>query len=69
MKELFRTHDPVLLSWATALLKDARIESVIFDEHAGIIQGSIGAIEKRLMVVEEDYTAAKRLIDTHANNN
>lgn len=62
MKELLRTHDPVLLSWVTAYLKDAGIETMLFDEHTGILQGSITAIEKRLMVADDNFEMAKTLL-------
>lgn len=62
MKELFRTNDPVLLSFATALLADERIEAVILDGHTSILEGSIGAIQRRLMVRDEDLALARRLL-------
>ncbi|GEO38718.1 hypothetical protein GGE65_002640 [Skermanella aerolata] len=62
MKELLRTVDPVLLSWLTALLADAGIEAVVLDTYTSILEGSIGAIPRRLMVVEEDYDAARRIL-------
>ena len=62
MKELLRTVDPVLFSWLTALLADAGIEAVVLDTYTSILEGSIGAIPRRLMVVEEDYTAARRIL-------
>lgn len=62
MKELLRTTDPVLLSWLTVLLADAGIEAVVLDTHTSIIEGSIGAIPRRLMVVDEDYAPARALL-------
>jgi hypothetical protein len=62
MRELLRTNDVVRLSWLRALLADAGIESEIFDAHTSIIEGSIGAIPRRLMVAEEDYAPACRLL-------
>lgn len=62
MKELLRTNDPVLLSWLQALLRDAGIESVVFDTHTSILEGSAGAIPRRLVVIEEDYEMAKRVL-------
>jgi hypothetical protein len=62
MTELLRTTDAVLLSWLTALLGDAGIDSVVLDTHASIVDGSIGAIPRRLMVLDEDYAAARRLL-------
>jgi hypothetical protein len=69
MKELFRTHDPVLLSWTTAVLKDSGIEAIVFDEHTGVLQGSIAAIEKRLMVIDDDFDAAQRIIKAYNEHN
>jgi hypothetical protein len=62
MVELLRTNDPVRLSWAMALLADARIEAVVFDAHASVVQGSIGAIQRRLMVGDDDLVRARRLL-------
>ena len=58
MRELIRTNDVVKLSWLQALLSDAGIRAVILDTHTSIIEGSIGAIPRRLAVVEEDYERA-----------
>lgn len=58
MKELVRTNDWVRLSWIEALLNAAGIETLVFDTHASIIEGSIGAIERRLMVEDADHERA-----------
>lgn len=63
MRELLRCNDPVRLSWLSALLSDAGIESVVFDHHASIVEGSIGALQRRLMVLNEDWSAARRVLD------
>lgn len=63
MKELLRSSDPVRLSWLTALLADAGIEAVTFDQHASILQGSTFAIQRRLMVADEDYGRARRILE------
>lgn len=62
MKELVRTNDPVLLSWLTALLKDSGIEAFLFDAHTSVLEGSANAIQRRLMVVDEDYTEARQIV-------
>jgi Putative prokaryotic signal transducing protein len=62
MKELIRTNDPVRLSWLQALLAGAGIESVVLDTHTSIIEGSIGAIPRRLMVGEDDHRRACALL-------
>ena len=63
MKELLRTNDPVKISWITALLSDGGIESLVLDSHTSIVEGSIGAIPRRIMVLDEDLTQAQRLLD------
>jgi len=62
MRELVRTNDPVLLSWLAALLRDSGIESIVFDAHTSVLEGSLGAIPRRLMVLDEDYDAARRVV-------
>jgi len=62
MKELFRTNDPVRLSWAQAVLADAGIYAVVLDSYTSIVEGSIGAIQRRLMVSTDDFTRAQLLI-------
>ncbi|HEV8027103.1 MAG TPA: DUF2007 domain-containing protein [Stellaceae bacterium] len=62
MKELLRTNDAVRLSWLQALLAGAGIESVILDTNTSIIEGSIGAIQRRLMVTDDDFRRASTLL-------
>ncbi len=62
MKELLRTNNIVRLSWVQALLTDAGIGSVILDQHTSLVEGSIGAIQRRLMVDERDHGRALRLV-------
>ena len=59
MTELLRTTDPVLLSFLTAILADAGIEAVVLDMHTSILEGSINAIPRRLMVHSDDAAAAR----------
>ncbi|MGE0005638.1 MAG: DUF2007 domain-containing protein [Parvibaculaceae bacterium] len=60
MKEVLRTNDLVLLSYATHVLAEAGIEAVVFDAHTSAVEGSIGAIPRRLMVADEDFARAAR---------
>jgi len=62
MKELLRTNDVVRLSWLQALLGDSGIESLILDHHTSLVEGSIGAIPRRLVVAERDYKRACALL-------
>ena len=58
MKELLRTNNVVRLSWTQALLRDAGIGSVVLDHHTSLVEGSIGAIPRRLMVADRDHRRA-----------
>ena len=62
MQELLRSNNLVRLSFLTALLADAGIEAVIFDAHTSAAEGSISAIPRRLMVEDEDYSRARRIL-------
>ena len=62
LKEVLRTNDPVLISYLQHVLNDAGIEVFVMDSHTSILEGSIGVLPRRLMVLEEDEAEAKRLI-------
>jgi len=62
MKELLRSTDVVRLSWLRALLSDAGIESVVLDTHTSVLEGSINAIPRRLMVDSDDHARACRIL-------
>lgn len=62
MKELLRTNDLVKLTWLTALLADAGIETLVLDSHTSVLEGSALAIPRRLAVAEADYERAKRVL-------
>jgi hypothetical protein len=60
--ELLRSNDIVRLSWLTALLAEAGIEAILLDSHTSVIEGSINAIPRRLMVRDDDLTRARRVL-------
>jgi len=62
MQELLRTNNAVRLSWAQTRLREAGIESLVLDHHTSIVEGSIGAIPRRLMVAEADHRRARAVI-------
>ena len=59
MRDVLKTTDPVLLNFAEAVLKSVGIESVVFDSHMSIMDGSLGILPRRLMVIESDYEPAR----------
>jgi putative signal transducing protein len=63
MKELIRTNDAVLLTYIDAVLNDARIPHEVADEHMSGME-AFNMIYRRVMVLDEDYDAAKRLLNT-----
>lgn len=71
MRELKRSNNPVYISWITSLLKGSDIEFYRFDNHMSFMEGSISAIEQRIMVHEKDYEAATQLLkqaEKHLND-
>jgi len=62
MREVLRTNDLVLLSYAVHVLNEAGIEAHVFDAHMSALEGSIGALPRRLMVEEDEFEAAKRAL-------
>ncbi|WP_029009857.1 DUF2007 domain-containing protein [Azospirillum halopraeferens] len=62
MTEILRTNDVVRLSWLSALLADAGIGAVVLDTHTSVLEGSIGAIPRRLMVADDDAERARRVL-------
>ena len=62
MRVLATSNDPVRLSFLTVLLADAGIAAVVLDTHTSAIEGSIGAIPRRLMVAAEDEQRARRVL-------
>jgi hypothetical protein len=62
MRMVLKSNNPVVLSYAADVLTQAGIESVMFDTHASIMDGSMAMVPRRLMVLDEDYTRAETLL-------
>jgi hypothetical protein len=62
MRAIVTSNDVVRLSFLMALLRDGGVESVLLDTHTSVIEGSIGAIPRRLMVAEADESRARRIL-------
>ena len=62
MKELLRTNDLVRLSWLGALLKDAGIESIVLDANMSLLEGSVGILQRRLMVADDQLDEARAIL-------
>ena len=62
MKELIRTNDAVVLSFAQSLMKDAGIGCFIADQGMSILEGSLGLLPRRFLVSEDDEEDARQLL-------
>ena len=62
MREVFRSNDLVRLSFMEAVLNDADVCVLIMDQFASAVDGSIGALPRRLMVADDDYESAHEII-------
>jgi len=62
MHELIRTNDPVLLSFAESLMRDAGIHCMIADQAVSILEGSLGMLPRRFLVEEDRAQQARRIL-------
>ena len=62
MQELLRTNDAVLISFVVALLRDAGIEHVVADQNMSVLEGSVGVLPRRVLVVGDDVNAARDVL-------
>ena len=62
MREIVRTNDAVLITAIEALFKGANIRHLIFDQNMSVLEGSLGVLPRRILVAEDDVTAACRLL-------
>ncbi|MGV1907311.1 putative signal transducing protein [Agrobacterium cavarae] len=62
MRELIRTNDAVLLSFAESLMKDAGIHCMIADQGMSILEGSLGLLPRRFLVEGDRSEQARRIL-------
>ena len=55
--------NPVTLSFAEAVLKDAGIESFLFDMNSSVLDGSTIIVRRRLMIIDDDEKDARELLE------
>ena len=67
MIELIRTNDPVFLSWLSFRLEEERVSAIVLDTHTAVVEGSIGAIQRRVMIDEDDLVRARRVLQEAEN--
>ncbi|MEP6343918.1 MAG: DUF2007 domain-containing protein [Maricaulaceae bacterium] len=59
---LIRTMNLVTITFAQAVLRDAEIESFLFDMNASVLDGSTALVQRRLMIIDEDEDEARELL-------
>jgi len=63
MIELIRSDDPVLVSWLEAQLRTTGITAHVLDAYtASAYGGALGAVQRRVMVEEQDLPRARLLL-------
>jgi len=69
MAELVRTNDLGLITLIESLLGEADIPCQVTDRNMSILEGSIGAIQMRVLVPDEQEAEARELlIDAELGN-
>jgi hypothetical protein len=62
LRELIRANDPVLVSAVGALLDGAGIRYQVLDSNMSVIEGSLGILPRRIMVDDDNVSAARRVM-------
>ena len=60
MIEIMRTNDIVLISAVQAALDEIEIPFFVADSHMSALEGSLGFLPRRVLVLEEDVAEARR---------
>jgi hypothetical protein len=60
--EIMRSNDPVALSFAQSLMKDAGIFAMIADQGMSVLEGSLGILQRRLLVDSDREDEARRIL-------
>jgi hypothetical protein len=68
MRSVAISNDPVRLSFLGALLADAGIASMVLDQHASVMEGSVAAIQRRLVVAADDEARARQVLAEAGEN-
>ena len=63
MKELFSTNDITKVVYAETILNSNGIVSFVLDMNTSVLEGSIGILPRRLMVLSVDYERASKLLN------
>lgn len=62
MKEILRSNDMVLVSYVQSLLDESSISYIVLDNHMSVVEGSLGILPRRLMVGDEEFLHAQKIL-------
>ncbi|PCI04189.1 MAG: hypothetical protein COB78_07605 [Hyphomicrobiales bacterium] len=62
MIELIKTNNIVTISFVKALLNEQNIGFFVLDQNMSMLEGSIGAIQQRVMVENDALQRARRIL-------
>ena len=62
MREIMRTNDVIVLSYAEALLEDAGLAPMVADLNMSVLEGSIGALPRRVLVETDKIVQARNIL-------
>jgi hypothetical protein len=62
MQELLRSNNLVLISFVETLLRQANIAHLVLDGYTSAIEGSVGALPRRVLVDGDQFERAKQLL-------
>jgi hypothetical protein len=63
MKELLRSNDAVLISFVSSLLEEHGIVFMVADANMSVLEGSIGALPRRVLVESSEFTQARNILN------
>ena len=63
MKEVLRTNNLILISRVQSILNDAGIQNKLLDTHASNIEGNISAIQRRLVISNDNFQQSQKIIN------
>lgn len=58
LRELLRTNDPTEISYVEYLLKQAGVYYMVLDTNMSVLDGSIGALPRRILVADNGWETA-----------
>lgn len=61
MREIIRTNDAVLLSFAQSLMNDAGIHCMVADQSMSILEGSLGLLPRRFLIEDAREEEARQI--------